>query len=102
VILETMKVKIGLNILFGAGVPLFTAAHPLDNIERQSFESVRPVLLDNNCWIGNQVVTCPGVTIGSGTLIFADAVVAKDIPKKRLTVGNRAQMLRKLNQNPKS
>jgi maltose O-acetyltransferase len=101
VILETMKVKIGSNILFGAGVPLYTAAHPLDKIERQTFESVRPVLLDNNCWIGDQVVTCPGVTIGSGTLIFADAVVAKDIPKDSLTVGKRAKMIRKLNQNPK-
>jgi maltose O-acetyltransferase len=101
VILETMKVKIGSNILFGAGVPLYTAAHPLDKIERQTFESVRPVLLDNNCWIGNQVVTCPGVTIGSGTLIFADAVVAKDIPKDSLTVGKRVKMIRKLNQNPK-
>jgi maltose O-acetyltransferase len=102
VILETMKVKIGSNILFGAGVPLYTAAHPLDKIERQTFESVRPVLLDNNCWIGDQVVTCPGVTIGSGTLIFADAVVAKDIPKDSLTVGKRVKMIRKLNQNPKS
>lgn len=97
-----MKVKIGSNILFGAGVPLYTAAHPLDKIERQTFESVRPVLLDNNCWIGDQVVTCPGVTIGSGTLIFADAVVAKDIPKDSLTVGKRVKMIRKLNQNPKS
>jgi maltose O-acetyltransferase len=97
VVLDTMKVKIGSNVLFGPGVHIYTATHPLDKIERRTVENSKPVTIGNDCWIGGQVIICPGVTIGFGSVIGAGSVVTKDIPEDSLAVGNPAKVIRKLN-----
>lgn len=97
VVLDAMKVKIGSNVLFGPGVHLYTATHPLDKIERRAVESAKPITIGDDCWIGGQVVICPGVTVGAGSVIGAGSVVTKDIPEDSLAVGNPAQVIRKLN-----
>jgi len=97
VVLDTMKVKIGSNVLFGPGVHIYAATHPLDKIERRTVENSKPITIGNDCWIGGQVVICPGVTIGSGSVIGAGSVVTKDIPEDSLAVGNPAKVIRKLN-----
>lgn len=99
VVLDCMKVTIGSNVLFGPGVHIYTATHPLDKIERRSVESAKPVTIGADCWIGGQVVICPGVTIGSGSVIGAGSVVTKDIPQDCLAVGNPAKVIRKLNRD---
>ena len=99
VVLDAAKVKIGSNVLFGPGVHIYTATHPLNKWERRNFESAKPVTIGDDCWIGGQVVICPGVTIGSGSVIGAGSVVTKDIPEDCLAVGNPAKVIRKLNQN---
>ncbi|WP_432672353.1 sugar O-acetyltransferase [Flavobacterium sp. SM2513] len=99
VVLDSMKVKIGSNVMFGPSVHIYTATHPLDKIERRDFESAKPVTIGDDCWIGGQVVICPGVIIGSGSVIGAGSVVTKDIPEDTLAVGNPAKIVRKLNGN---
>ncbi len=99
VVLDSMKVTIGSNVLFGPGVHIYTATHPLNKIERRTEENAKPVSIGNDCWIGGQVVICPGVTIGSGSVIGAGSVVTKDIPEDCLAVGNPAKVIRKLNEN---
>ena len=99
VVLDSMKVTIGSNVLFGPGVHIYTASHPLNKLERQNNEIAKPVNIVDDCWIGGQVVICPGITIGSGSVIGAGSVVTKDIPENCLAVGNPAKVIRKLNQN---
>lgn len=99
VVLDSTKVKIGSNVLFGPSVHIYTATHPLNKIERRNFESAKPVTIGDDCWIGGQVVICPGITIGSGSVIGAGSVVTKDIPENSLAVGNPAKVIRKLNEN---
>ena len=99
VVLDSMKVTIGSNVLFGPGVHIYTASHPLNKLERQNTEIAKPVNIGDDCWIGGQVVICPGITIGSGSVIGAGSVVTKDIPENCLAVGNPAKVIRKLNQN---
>ena len=96
-VLDSAKIKIGSNVLFGPGVHVYTASHPLDKIERRNFEMAKPVTIGDDCWIGGQVIICPGVTIGAGSVIGAGAVVTKDIPEDSLAVGNPAKVIRKLN-----
>ncbi|RZJ99782.1 MAG: sugar O-acetyltransferase [Flavobacterium sp.] len=99
VVLDSMKVKIGSNVMFGPGVHLYTATHPLNKSERKLFEIAKPITIGDDCWIGGQSVVCPGVTIGAGTVIGAGSVVTKDIPENCLAVGNPAKVIRKLNEN---
>lgn len=100
VVLDAAKVKIGSNVLFGPGVHIYTATHPLNKWERRNFESAKPVTIGADCWIGGQAVILPGVTIGSGSVIGAGSVVTKDVPDNCLAVGNPAKVIKKLDEKP--
>ena len=56
--------------------------------------SSRPVSIGNNVWLGEQVCVLPGVTIGDGSIIGANAVVTQDIPPNSVAVGNPARVIR--------
>ena len=96
VILDSMKVTIGNNVLFGPGVQVYTATHPLDILERQKTEFAKPISIGNDCWIGGNSIILPGVSIGNGCTIGAGSVVTKNIPDNSLAVGNPAKVIRKL------
>ncbi|WP_317896597.1 sugar O-acetyltransferase [Aurantibacillus circumpalustris] len=99
VVLDVMKVTIGENVLFGPGVNIYTASHPLDAKTRRTRALAKPVTIGNDCWIGGGAIICPGVTIGNGSVIGAGAVVINSIPENSLAVGNPAKVIRKLNQS---
>lgn len=96
VVLDAAKVTIGNNVLFGPNVQIYTATHPTNAEERNKFQFAKPITIGNDCWIGGNVVICPGVTIGDGCTIGAGAVVTKDIPANSLAVGNPARVIKKL------
>ena len=49
-------------------------------------------VIGNDVWIGQNAVIMPGVHIGDGAIIGANAVVAKDIPPYSIAVGNPAEV----------
>ncbi len=98
VVLDTMKITIGSNVLIGPGVHIYAASHPLDIETRKTLENSKPVTIGDDCWIGGNVVICPGVSIGNGCVIGAGSVVTKNIPDHTLAAGNPAKVIRKLNE----
>jgi acetyltransferase-like isoleucine patch superfamily enzyme len=44
--------------------------------------------------IGGGAILCPGVEIGEEAFVGAGAVVTKDVPARKLVVGNPARVLR--------
>ena len=46
--------------------------------------------MGNDVWIGQNATILPGVHIGDGAVIGANAVVAKDVPPYAVVVGNPA------------
>jgi len=97
VVLDVMKVTIGSNVLFGPGVQIYTAMHPLDVKTRRSKALAKPVTVGDDCWIGGGAIICPGVKIGNGSVIGAGAVVTKNVPDNSLALGNPARVVKKLN-----
>ena len=52
-------------------------------------------VIANDVWIGQNAVILPGVHIGDGAIIGANAVVASDIPPYSVAVGNPARIVKK-------
>lgn len=96
VVLDCARVTIGSNVLFGPGVQLYAATHPLDAVVRRTLEFARPIIIGDDCWFGGGAIVCPGVKIGEGCVIGAGAVVTKDVPAYSLAVGNPARVVKSL------
>jgi acetyltransferase-like isoleucine patch superfamily enzyme len=52
-------------------------------------------IIENDVWIGANAVVMQGVTIGTGSVVGANAVVTKDIPPYSVAVGIPAHVIRK-------
>lgn len=96
--LRSARIDIGDDVLFGPGVHLYTAGHPLDSGDRhdRDLEFAHPVRIGSRVWVGGGAIILPKVTIGDGCVIGAGSVVTKDVPAYSLAVGNPARVIRKL------
>lgn len=57
-------------------------------------DSKGPVSIGNDVWIGANSTVVSGVSIGTGAVIAAGAVVTKDVPPYAVVAGNPARLLR--------
>lgn len=96
-ILDEAPVKIGNHAFIGPNVSIYTACHPLDAAERNTWiEWAEPVTIGDNVWIGGSATICPGVTIGDNVVIGAGAVVTRDVPSDVVVAGNPARIIKTL------
>lgn len=99
VVLDVMKVSIGSRTLFGPNVQIYTATHPINSHQRATgLEYAKPIVIGEDVWVGGSVVICPGVTIGSRSVIGAGSVVTKDIPGDVFAAGNPCKIIRTIDQ----
>lgn len=96
-ILDVAKVTIGDNCQLAPNVAIYTAGHPVHPDTRNSgYEYGISVTIGDNVWIGGNTVICPGVRIGSNTVIGAGSVVTKDIPDWVIAAGNPCRVIREI------
>lgn len=57
----------------------------------------KPIIIQDNVWIGEYAAVMKGVTIGEGAVIAAHAVVTKDVPPYTIAAGNPARVVKELN-----
>ncbi len=91
------KITIGKKVMFGPGGTIATVGHPI-NPNYREYMYTDAVIIEDNCWIGEGVVICPGVIIGENTVIRAGSVVTKSIPANCVAVGNPCRVLREINE----
>lgn len=97
VVLDSGLVTIGDDVMFGPGVQLYAATHPLDHVERKSGRELgKAIVIGSDVWIGGGAIVCPGVRIGSRTVVGAGSVVTKDMADGVLAVGNPCREIRRL------
>ena len=62
--------------------------------EKGSLDSLnKPIIIGDDCWIGVNVVICPGVRIGNGCVIGANSVVTKNIEDNTVVAGVPAKFI---------
>jgi len=97
------KVSIGSNVLIASKVYISDLNHgnyrgsnadsPMIPPNDRALSS-RPVVIEDNVWLGENVCVMAGVTIGFGSIIGASSVVSKDIPKYSIAVGSPAKVIK--------
>ena len=75
------KLVIGNNVDISPRVTLIITSGPRVSGLKKVFPLIsKPIVIENDAWIGAGVILYPGVTIGKGSVIRAGAVVTKDVP----------------------
>lgn len=97
------SITIGNNCLFGSRIYITDHSHGDTSdgmIEMLPLErpliSKGAVVIENNVWVGEGVVIMPGITIGENSIIGANSVVTKDVPKNTVVGGVPAKILKQL------
>lgn len=54
----------------------------------------KPTIIENDVWLGANVIVKQGVTIHNGAVVGAGAVVVKDVPSYAIVVGVPAKIIR--------
>lgn len=100
------QVTIGDDCNFGPNVTIVTPVHPMVASERRAMYDAKgnsshlcyakPVSIGNDCWLGANVVVCPGVHIGNNCVIGAGSVVTRDVPDNSFAAGNPCRVIREI------
>jgi maltose O-acetyltransferase len=98
-ILDTNEVRIGSHVLIGPSVHIYCAAHELQaELRKQDLEVSKPIVIEDNVWIGGGAIVLPGVTIGRNAVVGAGAVVTRSVPANTVVAGNPARVIREIEQ----
>lgn len=88
------------GVLIGGGCSIWdTDFHSLDPKIRGSEEDVgnsQPIKIKNKAFIGARSVILKGVTIGENSIVGANSVVTKSIPKNQIWAGNPARFIKEI------
>ncbi|CAB1070391.1 Maltose O-acetyltransferase (EC [Olavius algarvensis Delta 1 endosymbiont] len=99
IVLDPAPVNIGSHVLFGPAVQLCTATHPMRASGRRAGrELARPIEIGSDVWVGAGAIICPGVRIGSRSVIGAGSVVTRDIPADVVASGNPCRVVREIDE----
>ena len=72
----------GDHVMVGPNVVMDTSAHGTDSVEmpmKKQAMSYAPITIEDDVWIGANVVITSGVLIGQGSIVGAGAVVTRDV-----------------------
>jgi maltose O-acetyltransferase len=98
-ILDCNEVHIGHHVMIGPGVQIYTAAHHLKAESRiQGWEVAKPIVIEDNVWLGGSAILLPGVTVGRNAVVGAGAVVTRNVPADTVVAGNPARVIKEIEQ----
>ena len=63
---------------------------------RRPIYSKGPVVIGNNVWLGEKSSIMPGVKIGNGVVVAANAVVTHDVPDNCIVAGVPAKIIKQI------
>lgn len=90
-------VRVGDHVITAQHVVLSGLNHNYEDVGRTIREqgvSTRPIVIEDDVWIGANSTVTAGVTIGRHSIVAAGSVVAKDIPPFSVCAGVPARMIK--------
>ena len=98
-------VTIGNDVMFAQNVVLSGLNHGYEDVSLPpSLQKVetKPIVVEDEVWIGANAVVTAGVTIGKHAIVAAGCVVVKDVPAYSIVGGNPGRLLKQYNHETKT
>lgn len=106
------SIRIGNRVLISHNVNIHdNNSHSLDKSKRhEHFKAIveighpsselglnaKPVIIEDDVWIGFNSIILKGITIGEGAIVAAGSVVTKDVESNTIVAGNPAVFIKKI------
>ena len=94
-------IKFGNNLSIAQNVVFSGLNHGYEDITLSPYDqkcTVSEIIIEDDCWIGANVVVTSGVTIGKHSVIAAGSIVTKNVPEYIVVAGNPARVIKKYNE----
>ncbi len=86
-------VSLGTGVVISQDTFVCTASH---DVSSPTLALVtRPIVIEDNVWIGARSIVLPGVTLHKASVVGAGAVVTKDVAEWNVVGGNPARIIKK-------
>jgi len=98
-------VNIGNDVIFAQNVILSGLNHGYEDISipiRLQKVETKPIIVEDEVWIGANAVVTAGITIGKHSIVAAGCVVVKDVPPYSIVGGNPGRLLKQYNHETKT
>lgn len=107
------NITIGQDVIIANNVVLLdNNNHPVSPLERKKMSNCKdhindelwswkyaeskPIIIEDNVWIGRDVRILKGVTVGKGSIVALGAIVTRDVPPYSVVAGNPAKVVKTL------
>lgn len=94
------SVRIGRNVLIASNVLVTDSDHIIEPaglpVTKNNKFITHPVVIEDNCWIGQNAAILKGVTIGQGSIVGANSVVTHNVPSHSVVAGNPARIIKNI------
>ena len=91
------EVSFGNNFHSGFGCIIITSNHNFDAGTKIPYDETlifKKITIEDNVWIGNNVIIIGNITIGEGAIIAAGSVVCNDVEPCSIVGGNPAKYIK--------
>lgn len=94
---------IGADVMMGPNCRILSANHQFSNTDipmrLQGLEQTKQTVIEDDVWIGRDVMMTPGRTIRKGSIIGMGTVLTKDFPEYSIVGGNPSKLIRSRKNN---
>jgi acetyltransferase-like isoleucine patch superfamily enzyme len=91
------------DVLLASNINITDGLHGYENAYEpyatQAMFRIAPIRIKRGCWIGQNVVVLPGVTIGEMSIVGANSVVTRSLPARCIAVGCPASVIKNWDNN---
>lgn len=95
IIIMGNKIMLGPNVsIIGGNHNTSVIGRFMCDIKEKRLEDDQPVIIEDDVWIGTNVTILKGVTIGTGSIVAAGAVVTKSQPPYSIIGGIPAKVIK--------
>jgi acetyltransferase-like isoleucine patch superfamily enzyme len=98
--ISARNLSFGSNIMIGPGLVIECDNHNYQQVGQTMFEirdhrKIGSISIENDVWIGANVVILPNVVIGEGCIVGAGSIICKSLPPYTICVGSPCKPIKR-------